>query len=130
MSPHPLNIPSLSPPFNSSLAAGSNNHKNIDAKQNVLLRLYYTSRVVLFMACALNETFFMSLYMIAYRPAPMVTVRGLTLSIWLVVAVLSAPVWAFKQFMNVIQLMGAARKLAQMDAQAAIFAPKPTVKRA
>lgn len=72
----------------------------------------------------------MSLYMIAYRPAPMVTVRGLTLSIWLVVMAISAPVWAFKQFMNVIQLTGAAKRLAEMDAQAAIFAPKLAAKRA
>lgn len=82
------------------------------------------------MACALNEAFFMSLYMLAYRPAPMVALGGTTVSIWLVAGAISAPVWAFKQSMNIIQLAGAARKLAEMDAQAAIFTPKPTIKRA
>jgi CDP-diacylglycerol--inositol 3-phosphatidyltransferase len=41
-------------------------HKNIDKDQNFLLRLYYTNKVVLFVACALNELFFIGLYLLSF----------------------------------------------------------------
>ena len=36
-------------------ASGKSSHKTIDLTQNLLLRLYYTNRKVLFLVCAGNE---------------------------------------------------------------------------
>lgn len=99
-----------------TLAAGATSHKTLDGSHNWLLRLYYTSREVMFIACAGNETFFMMLYMAAYKVGPVMQLSGFEMPAWLVVAVACAPIWAFKQVMNLIQLIGAARKLASMDA--------------
>ncbi|KAG6046745.1 hypothetical protein E4U17_007786 [Claviceps sp. LM77 group G4] len=41
-------------------------HKNIDKSQNWLLNLYYTNKGVLFTLCALNELFFIGLYLLAF----------------------------------------------------------------
>lgn len=84
---------------------------------NPLLRLYYTSRTVLFLACAFNELFFMSLYMMAAWKTPIVSLLGRTLSVWQLFALISAPICFFKQTMNVVQLVGAAKTLAQIDAK-------------
>jgi hypothetical protein len=72
----------------------------------------------MFLACGLNESFFMSLYMLYHQPT-IITIQGLRISLWLVVAVVSAPVCAFKQIMNVIQLCGAATCLAEIDVKSA-----------
>lgn len=106
-----------------SLSSGATSHKEIKPNQNFLLRLYYTSRVVLFMACALNEACFMSLYMLAHQPSPIFIIVGQQISLWMIILGISLPVCAFKQLMNVIQLVGASRKLAELDANMAIGNP-------
>jgi CDP-diacylglycerol--inositol 3-phosphatidyltransferase len=47
-------------------------HKNIDANQNWLLSLYYTNKNVLFALCALNELFFIALYLLCFS-SPLVS---------------------------------------------------------
>ncbi|KAF4459126.1 CDP-diacylglycerol-inositol 3-phosphatidyltransferase [Fusarium albosuccineum] len=47
-------------------------HKNIDASQNWLLSLYYTNKNVLFALCALNELFFIALYLLCFS-SPLVS---------------------------------------------------------
>lgn len=89
------------------LSAGSTSHKNVDATQSKLLSLYYTNRKVLFIVCAVNEFFYVAVYLHYYG------------FFWLgtVTAVLSAPIWFFKQVANVIQLKSALLILARMDAE-------------
>ncbi|CAI6096928.1 unnamed protein product [Clonostachys chloroleuca] len=41
-------------------------HKNIDKSQSWLLNLYYTNKNVLFSVCALNELFFIALYLLSF----------------------------------------------------------------
>ncbi|KAK6463653.1 CDP-diacylglycerol--inositol 3-phosphatidyltransferase [Scheffersomyces coipomensis] len=87
-------------------SSGSTSHKNVDSKQSYVLSLYYTNRTVLFVVCLLNELFYVAIYLHYYN------------YFWLgtLLAWLSAPVWLFKQFANVIQLNGASLILARMDA--------------
>ncbi|ODV77013.1 phosphatidylinositol synthase [Suhomyces tanzawaensis NRRL Y-17324] len=89
------------------LSNGSTSHKNVDSKQSKILSLYYTNRKFLFFVCLVNELFYVALYLHYYN------------FFWLgtVLAWLSAPIWFFKQFANVIQLQGAALILANMDAE-------------
>ncbi|WLF80660.1 phosphatidylinositol synthase 1 (CDP-alcohol phosphatidyltransferase1) [Lodderomyces elongisporus] len=89
------------------LSAGSSSHKNVEASQSKLLNLYYTNRKVLFAVCALNELFYVAIYLKYYG------------FFWLgtVMAVLSTPIWVFKQIANVIQLQSASLILARMDVE-------------
>ena len=71
-----------------------------------MLRLYYTNNIVLFLVCAGDQLFFIALYLLsAGVGVPWVT--GLLY--------VSAPVCGFKQWMNVVQLVGSATELAKMD---------------
>lgn len=82
---------------------------------------------MLFAACALNELFFVSLYMIAAAaPPPLIlfnSVAASPIGPWHLLAALSAPVFLFKQAMNVIQLSSAALSLAELDAVALVPVP-------
>ncbi|KAI3403515.2 PIS1 [Candida oxycetoniae] len=87
------------------LSAGSTSHKNVEASQSKLLSLYYTNRKVLFSVCAVNELFYVAIYLHYYG------------FYWLggVMAVVSAPIWVFKQIANVIQMKSASIILAKLD---------------
>ena len=91
-----------------SLAVAGGSHKNVTAESSPLLHLYYSRRDVLFTVCFFNETFFGGLYLMAFA-------KYYTVGKWLVI--LSFPLWAFKQFANVIQLQRAALMLATEDAK-------------
>ncbi len=108
-----------------SLQGGGQSHKTVRADANFLLRLYYTSRLVLFAACALNEAFFLSLYMASEAGKIVQGSPGsgsafmavfADTAIWRWAVVVCAPVFLFKQAMNVIQLLNATFALAKVDA--------------
>lgn len=99
-----------------SLATGSSSHKIIDKRQHFLLRAYYSYQSVLFFVCAGNELFYLAAYMMTHTKGPLVAeVMGRKCYAWETVLAVSAPVWAFKQFMNVVQMVGAAKKLATVE---------------
>lgn len=75
-----------------------------------LLRLYYSNRLVLFTACAGNELFFMSLYMA--KSAALGQQRLARAHRALLLA--SAPIMAYKQWMNLLQLARASQGLAAL----------------
>uniref|UniRef100_A0AAZ3R012 CDP-diacylglycerol--inositol 3-phosphatidyltransferase n=1 Tax=Oncorhynchus tshawytscha TaxID=74940 RepID=A0AAZ3R012_ONCTS len=56
--------------LHSSMMKGSTSHKAIDLSGNPILRLYYTSRPVLFVMCMGNELFFCLLYVSYYIEEP------------------------------------------------------------
>ncbi|KAL1881991.1 hypothetical protein VTK73DRAFT_3320 [Phialemonium thermophilum] len=143
-----------------AMGGSSTSHKSVDKSRSRLLNLYYTNRTVLFIFCALNETFFIALYLLSFSspflsPALLQTVpdstadainRGAQVnssllgqlftnpysagalelarankmdSFWpWVVACVSFPVMAAKQFLNVVQLIKASRWLAEGDVEA------------
>lgn len=56
--------------FFGSTIKGKSSHKSIDLNENCVLRLYYTSRTVLFTMCAANELFYVSLYLLHFTEGP------------------------------------------------------------
>ena len=85
---------------------GKNSHKEVDESTPFLMKLYYTNRLFLFSICGGNELFFIFLYGLKWWNNYFV----------MTMLVLSFPVFAFKQLMNVIQLVNASVQLAEQDA--------------
>ncbi|CAF90496.1 unnamed protein product [Tetraodon nigroviridis] len=56
--------------LHSSTVKGSSSHKSIDLSGNPILRIYYTSKPVLFVMCAGNELFFCLLYVLHHMEEP------------------------------------------------------------
>ncbi|PSS25049.1 hypothetical protein M430DRAFT_114422 [Amorphotheca resinae ATCC 22711] len=49
-----------------SMGGSDHSHKSVDKSRSWLLNLYYTNKTVLFLCCALNETFFIALYLLSF----------------------------------------------------------------
>ncbi|KAK4101912.1 hypothetical protein N658DRAFT_470317 [Parathielavia hyrcaniae] len=49
-----------------AMAGSESSHKNVDASRSRILSLYYTNKTFLFLACALNEAFFIALYLLSF----------------------------------------------------------------
>lgn len=49
-----------------AMGGSGQSHKNIDEKKSPIMHLYYSNRNVLFVCCALNELFFIGLYLLAF----------------------------------------------------------------
>ncbi|KFA66619.1 hypothetical protein S40285_03085 [Stachybotrys chlorohalonatus IBT 40285] len=139
------------------VGGADSSHKNIDKTQNWALNLYYTNKIVLFVFCALNEVFFIALYLLSFSSpllaphliktveetggAPIQAGAQVNTSIlrqifpdpfsaaalelarankmdsfwpWMIAGV-SLPVMAAKQFINVVQLVNASVLLAEAD---------------
>ena len=55
---------------NSTLNQGVSSHKKIPKEQSWILRQYYGNNIVLFLFCACNELFFVSIYLLSFPPPP------------------------------------------------------------
>ncbi|KAL9945080.1 CDP-diacylglycerol-inositol 3-phosphatidyltransferase [Verticillium nonalfalfae] len=49
-----------------TMGGAGTSHKNVDKERNWMLNLYYTNKTVLFVFCALNELFFIALYLLSF----------------------------------------------------------------
>ncbi|KAK0652070.1 CDP diacylglycerol-inositol 3-phosphatidyltransferase-like protein [Cercophora newfieldiana] len=49
-----------------AMGGSDTSHKNVDKSRSKILNLYYTNRTVLFVCCALNEVFFIALYLLSF----------------------------------------------------------------
>ncbi|KAK1674323.1 CDP-alcohol phosphatidyltransferase [Colletotrichum godetiae] len=49
-----------------TMAGSESSHKNVDESRSWILHLYYTNKTVLFVFCALNELFFIALYLLSF----------------------------------------------------------------
>lgn len=99
----------------SSLLKGGASHKKIDLSGNFFLRIYYHSRVVLFIMCAGNELFFCMLYLLHFTSGPLLSVGGISFGLWVALAWLSLPICVLKQVISVIQLIVACINTARLD---------------
>ncbi|XP_064331491.1 CDP-diacylglycerol--inositol 3-phosphatidyltransferase [Phalacrocorax carbo] len=93
---------------------GGQSHKAVGGEVHPLLRLYYGSRPLLFLLCAGNEGFYCCLYLLRFGEGPPVVPGGpglFRVGLWL-----GAPLAALKGGLNLLQLGGAARRLAALDA--------------
>lgn len=119
-----------------TFVTGAGSHKKIDLSKNIFLYYYYTSRPVLFLVCAANEWLWSMLYVVFFMhgkaikdpyeamstPPPddcswalSLTIAGTTLSVWQWIAWGCLPVSAFKNGVNVIQLLSASSDLGGAD---------------
>ena len=119
------------------MTSGSRSHKRVTKEQSWLLHSYYTNTRTLFTVCFLNETFFVCLYLMKWyqrplgldpvlllRPLPKAVIKALPMASYdlirratwpAIVAAISLPVCAFKQFLNVLQITRAAQSLNSLD---------------
>eukprot|EP00397_Hematodinium_sp_SG-2012_P029272 GEMP01030903.1.p1 GENE.GEMP01030903.1~~GEMP01030903.1.p1 ORF type:complete len:230 (+),score=3.66 GEMP01030903.1:52-690(+) len=97
-----------------SLLVGESSHKNASADHHWMVNLYYTSRAALFWVCAAQELFYLLLYLNVHIAD--IDVR------WQHYCQIGAyaifPIFAFKQFVNCIQLREAADKIVAWDEKA------------
>lgn len=84
----------------SSMLLGSESHKDMNT-ENFFIRLYYTSKPVLFIVCACQEAFFVGLYLMYWASRSGETTIY-QFGYW--VCILAAPLNLFKQGMNFLQL--------------------------
>lgn len=102
-----------------SLSSGSTSHKNVGSRSK-LLQLYYENNKVLFTVCAANELFYVGLYLYSFplkTPPNLGYYGSIPLSYATLICISTFPLWLLKQCLNVIQMVQAALKLAETDAQ-------------
>ncbi|XP_059927727.1 CDP-diacylglycerol--inositol 3-phosphatidyltransferase [Gadus macrocephalus] len=94
--------------LHSSMMKGSTSHKIIDLSGNPALRLYYTSKPVLFIMCMGNEMFFCLLYLLYHTPEP---------AVWmLVLEGVCGIICLLKSGISVLHLITAAQNMVALDA--------------
>ncbi|TKA74973.1 hypothetical protein B0A49_02548 [Cryomyces minteri] len=135
-----------------TMGGSGQSHKKVDESRSWILKQYYSNNKVLFTFCALNELFFIALYLLSFsspilspsllQPAPSTLQPGspaapkpsmLFTSPWSagamemarankmdstvpwILAAVSFPVMAGKQFINLVQLVKASKWLAEGD---------------
>ncbi|KAG8194101.1 hypothetical protein JTE90_003042 [Oedothorax gibbosus] len=94
-----------------ALMQGKTSHKFIDASANPVLRIYYTSRPVLFIMCAGNELFYSMLYLIHFTPGPMV----FGFSLVNLILKISTPIAIVKTLISILQLFIACVNIGIID---------------
>ncbi|KAH6562122.1 hypothetical protein BASA50_006960 [Batrachochytrium salamandrivorans] len=101
-----------------SLIYGHASHKTVSASAPWMLRMYYTSKPVLFGVCLGNEMFFIGLYLRSWSIQALFLGGSLGAWVWMIITAcfwVSVPVMVFKQAVNIIQLVGACSILAESD---------------
>ncbi|XP_069508118.1 CDP-diacylglycerol--inositol 3-phosphatidyltransferase isoform X2 [Ambystoma mexicanum] len=99
--------------LHSSTLKGSDSHKTIDLSGNPVLRLYYTSRPVLFAMCAGNELFYCMLYLLHFSEGPEVGLG--TLGFFRLLLWVCAPIALLKTLISILHLVTASRNMAALD---------------
>lgn len=94
-----------------SLMQGKTNHKFIDSSENYIMKIYYTSRPVLFFMCAGNELFYCMLYLLHFTEGPIVLGIGL----FHLITILCAPVALAKTLISLLQMIIACMNLGIID---------------
>ncbi|CAH3103830.1 unnamed protein product [Porites lobata] len=97
----------------SSLLKGGASHKDVD--NNTILRIYYESRMVLFIMGVGNELFFCMLYLLHFTSGPILSVGGVKFSALVAFAWLTLPICFLKQVVSIIQLIVACINTARLD---------------
>ncbi|KAM5152655.1 CDP-diacylglycerol--inositol 3-phosphatidyltransferase [Mantella aurantiaca] len=102
--------------LHSSILKGSDSHKTIDLSGNPVLRLYYTSRPVLFMMCAGNELFYCMLYLLYFTEGPAVALGPLgALGIFRLIFWVSCPISLLKSGISLLHMLTASCNMAALD---------------
>ncbi|KAJ3310314.1 hypothetical protein HDU76_003404 [Blyttiomyces sp. JEL0837] len=107
----------------SSLITGAESHKTLSMDSNPILRLYYTDKIVLFIVCAMDQLFYVCVYLLGWsdkHTGDMIAVGKdgnafVGRYVLWVLLVVSGGFFALKQFLNGVQLVGASINLAKQD---------------
>jgi CDP-diacylglycerol--inositol 3-phosphatidyltransferase len=98
-----------------STMQGKTSHKYVDPSENPIMRIYYTSRTVLFIMCAGNELFYAALYLLHFTEGPLVPV--LKMGFFRLLVKISAPIALVKTLISVLQLVVACINVGRVDVQ-------------
>lgn len=96
-----------------SLMQGKSSHKFIDPSQNFILKIYYTSKPVLFTFCAANEAFYGGLYLLYFTEGPFIPF--LDMGLIRAMVIVSAPFSILKSVISLIQLIAGCLNVAIVD---------------
>lgn len=99
--------------LHTSVLQGSSSHKFIDVSGNPIMKLYYTSRPVLFFMCAGNELFYSMMYLKYFTFGPIVPV--LDVGLFSLLVVVCAPIALVKTVITLLHLILASKNLAIID---------------
>jgi CDP-diacylglycerol--inositol 3-phosphatidyltransferase len=102
--------------FFSASLQGKVSHKISDSQTNPLMRLYYENKLVLTSICALEQIFYCSM-LVYYHERNNGNLT--TFLMWPIV--IGAPAILFKNYINLLQTIGACRSLGAIDSRRASF---------
>ncbi|XP_044304021.1 CDP-diacylglycerol--inositol 3-phosphatidyltransferase [Varanus komodoensis] len=106
--------------LHSTVVKGAESHKSIDLSGNRILRVYYSSRPVLFVMCAGNELFYCMLYLLCFGEGPPIPFNSPFLpghtglfrfALWV-----CAPFAVTKSLISLVHLVCASCNMAALDA--------------
>eukprot|EP00158_Paraphelidium_tribonemae_P001857 Partr_v1_DN24881_c0_g1_i2_m29766 putative cdp-diacylglycerol--inositol 3-phosphatidyltransferase len=100
--------------YSTVASGGSNSHKAIESHEPWLLKMYYGNNKILFSLCALNELFWLLVYLWGVESSTsglgdVERTRVLWLAMWV------GPWCGLKHVMNFLQLIAASRRLVVID---------------
>ncbi|KAM4698474.1 CDP-diacylglycerol--inositol 3-phosphatidyltransferase [Rhinophrynus dorsalis] len=102
--------------LHSSILKGSESHKTINLSGNPVLRLYYTSRPVLFLMCAGNELFYCMLYLLHFTEGPSVGLGPIgAVGLFRVTLWICCPISLVKSLISLLHLVTASTTIASLD---------------
>ncbi|RWS25581.1 Csa-PI synthase-like protein [Leptotrombidium deliense] len=96
-----------------SIMQGKSSHKFVDPSGNPILRLYYTSRPVLFFMCAGNELFFSMLYLMYFTQGPIIPF--IKIGLFKAVFLVSVPIAFVKFLISLLHLVVACINMGIID---------------
>eukprot|EP01100_Stratorugosa_tubuloviscum_P001532 TRINITY_DN1341_c1_g1_i1.p1 TRINITY_DN1341_c1_g1~~TRINITY_DN1341_c1_g1_i1.p1 ORF type:complete len:237 (-),score=81.89 TRINITY_DN1341_c1_g1_i1:108-818(-) len=102
----------------SSLSKGAKSHKEIESDKSYLLRIYYSSRAVLFFLCFTNEAYFLLIYLNYFNQGPEINnpfTMGESIGLVKLISFFVLPFCALKQFINFVQLLHACKDIVAFD---------------
>lgn len=97
------------------LLRGKSSHKLIDGNENAILRIYYSSKAVLFTMCAGNEIFYGFLYLLHFYEGPVVPIAGDGIGLVRLIAYATAPIAVLKTLISLVQLLIACANFGIID---------------
>lgn len=112
-----------------TILQGKTSHKFIDMNENPIMHIYYTNRAVLGFMCLFNELFYAALYLLYFTPGPIGDIWGfqgfflsnifsfsvLGVSLFKLLAVVSAPVAIVKTLISIIHGIVASVNITTLD---------------
>lgn len=112
--------------FFSASLQGKTSHKVSDRQTNPLMRLYYESKLVLTGVCALEQIFYCSLFVYHHHHHQQQQLQevssGSNFSTYLMGLILiGAPATLFKNYINLLQTIGACKSLSGLDFRSLSF---------